>query len=105
MWNMLVPGSGKAQTIQGEMIWIIGRITHEILDNVGLNWDDDNIEMIHALNEFLNLNKESKIELIEEAGDTIKDITISTDKKTLYRLTEIIVQWVLEFLRLQSIAM
>lgn len=95
LWNMLVPGSGKAQTIQGEMIRIIGRITHEILDNGGINWDDDYREMLHTLSDFLNLNKELKIELIEEASIITKNITSSTDKKTLYRLTEIIVQWVL----------
>lgn len=95
LWNMLVPGNGKANTIQGEMIRIIGRITHEILDNGGINWDDDYKEMMHALNGFINLNKGLEMELIDEAGNIIKDIAIFTDKKTLYRLTEIIVQWVL----------
>ena len=51
--------------------------------------------MMHALNGFLNLNKGLEMDLIDEAGNIIKDIAISTDKKTLYRLTEIIVQWVL----------
>ena len=34
-------------------------------------------------------------ELIEEATCLTKHITVSTDKNTLYRLTEIIVKWVL----------
>ncbi len=95
LWNMLVPGSGKAQTIQGEMIRIVGRVTHEILDNGGINWDDDYREMIHALNDFLKRNKVLEMELIEEANHLTKHITASTDKKALYRLTEIIVKWVL----------
>ena len=41
LWNMLVPGNGKAKTIQGEMIRIAGKVTHEILDNGGISWDDD----------------------------------------------------------------
>lgn len=95
LWDMLVPGNGKAQTIQGEMIRITGRITYEILDNGGINWDDDYKEMLHTLSEFLNLNKKLGKDLVEEAGYIIKHITVSTDKNTLYRLTEIIVQWVL----------
>lgn len=95
LWNMLVPGNGKAQTIQGEMIRIIGRITHEILDNGGINWDDDYREMIHTLSEFLNHNKKLEKELVEETNYIIKHITVSMDKNTLYRLTEIIVKWVL----------
>lgn len=95
LWNMLVPGNGKAQTIQGEMIRIVGRVTHEILDNGGINWDDDYREMLHTLSGFLNLNKGLEMELIKEANNITKHITISTDKEVLYRLTEIIVQWVL----------
>lgn len=95
LWNMLVPGNGKAQTIQGEMIRIIGKITHEILDNGGINWDDDYREMINTLGEFLILNKGLQKELVEEVSCIIKHITVSMNKETLYRLTEIIVQWVL----------
>lgn len=95
LWNMLVPGKGKAQTIQGEMIRIVGRVTHEILDNGGINWNDDYRDMLHTLSEFLNQNKEMETELIEEAICITKHITVSTDKNTLYRLTEIIVKWVL----------
>ena len=95
LWNMLVPGSGKAQTIQGEMLRIVGRVTREILDNGGINWDDDYREMLHALVEFLNLNENLEPELIEEANHIAKHVTLSTDKKALYRLTEIVVKWVL----------
>ena len=57
------------------------RNTHEILDNGGINWDDDYREMLHTLSEFLNLNKEMGTELIEEATCITKHITVSTDKK------------------------
>jgi len=95
LWDMLVPGNGKAQTIQGEMIRIVGRVTHEILDNGGLNWDDDYREMVRSLREFLNINKGLESELVEEAGNLTKHINLSTEKKDLYRLTELVVQWVL----------
>lgn len=95
LWNMLVPGKGKAQTVQGEMIRIVGRVTNEILDNGGINWDDDYREMLHTLSRFLNLNKALETELMEEVACITQHITVSADKKTLYRLTEIVVKWVL----------
>ena len=32
-WDYLVPPSGQAETAQGEIIRIAGRIQHEMLDN------------------------------------------------------------------------
>ena len=35
LWNMLVPGNGKANTIQGEMIRIVGkRLTVEMIASI-----------------------------------------------------------------------
>lgn len=33
LWDYLVPPSGQAETAQGEIIRIAGRIQHEMLDN------------------------------------------------------------------------
>ena len=41
LWEYLVPSSGKAQTAQGELIRIAGRVSHEVLDNGCMNWDED----------------------------------------------------------------
>ena len=40
LWDYLVPPSGQAETAQGEIIRIAGRIRHEMLDNGCMNWDD-----------------------------------------------------------------
>ena len=32
-WDLLVPPEGKAETVQGEVIRIAGRIEYEFLDN------------------------------------------------------------------------
>lgn len=39
LWDTLVPSSGPAQTVQGEVIRIAGRIADEIDRNGGANWD------------------------------------------------------------------
>lgn len=95
LWNALVPASGKAQTVQGEVIRIVGKATHEILDNGGINWDDEYKKMLGELTDFLQTAHSSNEKNIEEAVKIIKSITSSTDKKPLYRLAEIIVEWVL----------
>jgi hypothetical protein len=41
LWALLVPSSGAAATVQGEVIRIAGRIGDEIDRNGGVNWDDD----------------------------------------------------------------
>ncbi len=93
--NMLVPASGKAQTVQGEAIRIVGKVTHEILGNGGLNWGDEYKKMLDELNCLLMTAEFSNGEDIDEAVKIIKSITSSTDRKTLYRLAEIIVKRVL----------
>lgn len=41
LWELLVPSSGAAHTIQGEVIRISGRISDELDGNGGINWDAD----------------------------------------------------------------
>ena len=48
LWEYLVPSSGKAQTAQGELIRIAGRVSHEVLDNGCMNWDEDFEKMLDS---------------------------------------------------------
>jgi hypothetical protein len=48
LWNLLVPSSGAAATVQGEVIRIAGRIAREVMDNGGGNWDRGFQEMARA---------------------------------------------------------
>ena len=48
LWDYLVPASGKAQTAQGEMIRIAGKVRHEFMDNGGMNWANDFRKMLKA---------------------------------------------------------
>ncbi len=95
LWNTLVPGSGKAKTVQGEMIRIVGRVTNEILDNGSINWGDDFKLMLETYSKFLDMNKTLELGLVEEAKRISKSIFSKSDKPELYRLTEITVQWVI----------
>lgn len=48
LWALLVPSSGAAETVQGEVIRITGRIRDEWLRNGGTNWDADYKKMADA---------------------------------------------------------
>lgn len=55
LWDYLVPPSGRAKTAQGEIIRIAGRVRHELLDNGGINWDEDFRKMLRAFPAYLRL--------------------------------------------------
>ena len=48
LWRRLVPSSGPAATVQGEMIRIYGRLLIEIEENGAVNWDADYRKMVDA---------------------------------------------------------
>jgi hypothetical protein len=92
LWKMLVPASGSAETVQGEMIRVVGMISHEILDNGGLNWDNRHKQLLSSLSKLLNPNMGWDKKLVAEATGIIGKITPSTSKATIDRLVEIIVK-------------
>ncbi|MDP1630940.1 MAG: ankyrin repeat domain-containing protein [Caulobacter sp.] len=49
LWQLLVPSSGAAATVQGEVIRISGRMHIEIEENGGVNWNADYRKMGRAL--------------------------------------------------------
>ena len=96
LWELLVPDSGKAKTLQGEAIRIIGKINYEILDNGAMNWDAQYRKMKKFLAEILKSNAgDLEKEKLDEAVLLAGSISSKSDKKTLYRLTELIVEWIL----------
>ncbi|NQX28288.1 ankyrin repeat domain-containing protein [Microbacteriaceae bacterium VKM Ac-2854] len=52
LWELLVPSSGAAATVQGEVIRISGRIADERERNGGANWDSDYDAMAAAFERF-----------------------------------------------------
>lgn len=41
LWAALVPNEGQADTLQGELIRIAGKLTDEAYRNGNINWDSD----------------------------------------------------------------
>ena len=95
LWNMLVPQKNHAETIQGELIRIIGKIEYELLDNGAINWDDDYEKMANSISVYLSKGTPLSEELQNEAISLAKNINRDTGKNDLYRLNELIIKWIL----------
>lgn len=54
LWNTLVPESGFATSLQGELVRIVGRLASEYYRNGNLNWDNGYENMARCLQNELN---------------------------------------------------
>lgn len=94
LWDLLVPGSGHANTVQGEVIRISGKLGYEILDNGALNWDGDYVQLAEALRDYLHMGNPLKEQEYKELDKIFKAIK-SSDETEINRMTELSVAWVL----------
>ena len=94
---MLIPSSGAAKTVQGEVIRITGRVQDELYRNGGVNWDKDYRNMLNSLpNHFASGTPLSDKEL-EETKELISNIRANGENEEVIteRLRELSVLWVL----------
>ena len=91
-WEQLVPSSGPASTIQGEVIRISGRIFIELEENGGVNWDANYKKMADAFLTFIKQGVQLSDSEIEETEEIIKEVKRKEGDTT--RLCELAVIWV-----------
>ncbi len=95
LWDFLVPPSGRAQTAQGEVIRIAGRIESELMRNGGMNWDEDYRNMLDTFRRYLQLgNPLGNSDDLEKIIDTLKDGDV--DDRMILRLHYCAENWVEE---------
>ncbi len=94
LWKLLVPGSGHANTVQGEVIRISGRIGYEILDNGGCNWDREYRKMAKCFFEYVSMGNKMDSEKYEELSEIISKFPKTWDEH-INRMTELSVEWVI----------
>lgn len=96
LWQLLVPSSGAAQTVQGEVVRITGRIRDELYRNGGANWDRNYQKMLDAL----LMHFSSGTPLSEHELSETKKLTSSIhakgddDEQITDRLCELAALWV-----------
>ena len=57
LWDLLIPSQGPAKTVQGEVIRITGKISYEIINNGGMNWDKEFKKIAEVLLEYFKKGK------------------------------------------------
>tara|TARA_R110002051_G_scaffold86498_2_gene152377 strand:- start:44874 stop:46070 length:1197 start_codon:yes stop_codon:yes gene_type:complete len=93
LWEFLVPSSGPAETIQGEVIRISGKIADEINRNGGGNWNSHHTKMTKAFLDFVESGKSISTNELEELTLLLKEIKQYNDDVTI--MCKIAVKWVL----------
>ena len=92
-WELLVPSSGRASTVQGEVVRIAGRVNDELLRNAMGNWNKEYQKMLNAISGYLQQgNSLSESELAEVAD--IQKYILEDDGTGSHRLCELATAWV-----------
>jgi len=93
LWELLVPSSGPAVAMQGEVIRISGRIAHELDGNGGGNWDSEYKKMADAFLVFVQQGQALPAAEMMELAGLVGEIKRKAGEPA--RLCELGVQWVL----------
>jgi hypothetical protein len=95
LWEYLVPGSGHADTIQGEAIRITGRVSNEIMNNGGINWDKEYKKMLKALLNYLEIGTPLSGEDLVSAAQAVEELQSGQGDDETALLCHLAVKWVL----------
>ena len=92
LWELLVPSSGAAETVQGEVIRVSGRIHDELERNGGVNWNRDYRKMADAYLGYIAMGKPLPDESLKQAAAIVSDI--NNQQSDTVRLCTLAVEWV-----------
>lgn len=96
LWSFLIPSSGAAKTVQGEVIRIPGRVRDELDRNGGANWDRDYRKMLQTLPQYLSLGNPLSDQELEETKELIAQVHGKDfdDGPRLDRLCQLAIAWI-----------
>ena len=96
LWSFLIPSSGAAKTVQGEVIRIPGRVRDELDRNGGVNWDRDYRKMLQALPQYLSLGSSLLEQELAETKELIAQVHGKDfdDEPRLDRLCQLAIAWI-----------
>ena len=92
-WELLVPSSGRASTVQGEVVRIAGRVNDELLRNAMGNWNKEYQKMLNAISGYLQQGNSLSEKELAEVADIQKHI-LEDDGTGSHRLCELATAWV-----------
>ena len=94
-WELLVPSSGRASTVQGEVVRIAGRVNDELLRNAMGNWNKEYQKMLNAISGYLQQGNPLSESELTEVVDIQKHI-LEDDGTGTHRLCELATAWVVQ---------
>jgi len=92
-WELLVPSSGRASTVQGEVVRIAGKVNDELLRNAMGNWDREYRKMLNAISGYLQQGNSLSEKELAEVAEIQKHI-LEDDGTGSQRLCELATFWV-----------
>jgi len=102
LWDSLGPALGQADTLQGELIRIMGKLTDEAYRNGNRNWDSDCERMLRfvgtKLSRLESVSEEERAEIEDLVAQIIEEKDTSApagEVSAYYLLTEKVVDWCL----------
>ena len=100
LWDSLVPADGQADTLQGELIRIAGKLTDQAFRNGNMNWDADHERMwrfigyhLDDASTFTDAERALIREKIEEIIRDNEKPDLSGDGCCYYIIGEKVVDW------------
>lgn len=94
LWDYLVPPSGPAVTMQGEVIRIVGRVTNEQRGNGGINWDKNYRQMCKAFLRYVSSHNALKKHDMFTLNSLISNTSLFMLSRNANQLPRLAVKWV-----------
>jgi hypothetical protein len=95
LWDLLVPSTGPAKTVQGEVVRVTGRISDEWERNGGANWDRAYAQMAGSLASYVQRGTPLVPSEVAEIKSIVRSL-VGRDGAGNERLAELAVAWVLK---------
>ena len=92
LWELLVPSSGAAKTVQGEVIRISGKVSRELEGNGGVNWDKEFKKMTDAFLQHVCTGKPLPNSAQIEAREIVSEV--KAKRGDTQRMCELATLWV-----------
>ena len=100
LWKELVPAEGQADTLQGELIRIAGKLTDQAFRNGNMNWDADHERMWRFIGKTITegsvFSAQDQAFIREKIEQIIRDQecpNLSGDSSPYYAVSEKVVDW------------
>lgn len=100
LWDELVPPTGQASTLRGELIRMSGKLSDEAYRNGNINWYDEFERMARFIGQYLDDPHTFSVEeraLIRESVEEIirdhADPDVSGHGSAYYTISEKVVDW------------